>query len=37
MKTVFKNVLALSLVAIATQVAAQVTFYEREGFQGRAK
>jgi hypothetical protein len=35
-KTVFKNSLALALVAIAAQASAQVTFYEREGFQGES-
>ena len=34
MKTVFRNALALAAVAIAAQASAQVTFYEREGFQG---
>ena len=36
MKAVFRNTLALAAVAIATQAAAQVTFYEREGFQGES-
>ena len=35
-KTVFKNTLALAVVAIAAQASAQVTFYEREGFQGES-
>jgi uncharacterized protein YcfJ len=35
-KAVFKNTLALALVAIATQASAQVTLYEREGFQGES-
>jgi uncharacterized protein YcfJ len=34
MKTRIKTALALTVVAIAAQAAAQVTFYEREGFQG---
>ena len=34
MKKVFRNTLALASVAIATHAAAQITFYEREGFQG---
>ena len=36
MKTALRNTLALAAVAIATQAAAQVTFYEREGFQGES-
>jgi uncharacterized protein YcfJ len=35
-KTVCRNALALALVAIAAQASAQVTFYEREGFQGES-
>lgn len=35
-KTVFKNTLALAALAIAAQASAQVTFYEREGFQGES-
>jgi len=31
-----RNALAVAAVAIATPAAAQVTFYEREGFQGRS-
>ena len=34
MKSIFRNTLALAAVAIAAHAAAQVTFYEREGFQG---
>ena len=34
MKTTFRNTLALAAVAIATQASAQVTFYERDNFQG---
>ncbi len=34
MKTAIKTALALTAVTIAAQAAAQVTFYEREGFQG---
>jgi uncharacterized protein YcfJ len=36
MKKVIKTALALTAVAIAAQAAAQVTFYEREGFQGES-
>ncbi len=36
MKTALRNTLALTAVAIATQAAAQITFYEREGFQGES-
>lgn len=36
MNTIFRNMLAVTGLAIATQAAAQVTFYEREGFQGRS-
>jgi len=35
MNTVLKSALAAAGLAIATQAAAQVTFYEGEGFQGR--
>jgi uncharacterized protein YcfJ len=35
MKPALRNALMLAVVAIATQAAAQVTFYEREGFEGR--
>ena len=36
MKPALRHTLALTAVAIATQAAAQVTFYEREGFQGES-
>ena len=36
MKAILKTALAVAAVAISTQAAAQVTFYEREGFQGRS-
>ncbi len=36
MNSIFKNVLAASAVAFATQASAQITFYEREGFEGRS-
>jgi len=36
MNALLKNALALAGVAIATQASAQVTFYEREGFQGQS-
>jgi uncharacterized protein YcfJ len=36
MNIVLRTALAVAGVAIATQAAAQVTFYEREGFDGRA-
>ena len=36
MKTVLKGAFAVAALAIATQAAAQVTFYEREGFDGRS-
>jgi uncharacterized protein YcfJ len=36
MNAILKTALAVAGVAIATQAAAQVTFYEREGFDGRA-
>jgi uncharacterized protein YcfJ len=36
MNTILRNSLAALGLAIATQAAAQVTFYEREGFEGRA-
>ena len=35
-KTIFKSTLALAAIAIAAQASAQVTFYEREGFQGES-
>jgi len=36
MNAIWKNVLMVAGLAIATQAAAQVTFYEREGFEGRS-
>jgi uncharacterized protein YcfJ len=36
MKAIIRTALALAGVAIATQAAAQITFYEREGFEGRS-
>ena len=36
MNTILRNALAVAGVAIATQASAQVTFYEREGFEGQA-
>ena len=36
MNAIFRNALAVVGVVIATQATAQVTFYEREGFQGRS-
>lgn len=36
MKTTLRNTLALATVAIATQVMAQVTFYEKERFEGQS-
>ena len=36
MNSILRNALAVAGVAIATQATAQVTFYEREGFQGRS-
>ena len=36
MKKAVKHTLALAAVAIAAQASAQVTFYEREGFQGES-
>lgn len=35
MIAILKSVLAVAAVAISTLAAADVTFYEREGFQGR--
>ena len=35
MNTLLKSALAAACVAVAAQAGAQVTFYEREGFQGR--
>jgi uncharacterized protein YcfJ len=36
MKTLLKNALAVTALVISAQAAADVTFYEREGFQGRS-
>ncbi|WP_394787265.1 beta/gamma crystallin-related protein [Rhodoferax sp.] len=36
MHALLKTALAVTTMAIAAQVAAQVTFYEREGFEGRS-
>jgi uncharacterized protein YcfJ len=36
MNTILKSALAASAVALSTQAAANITFYEREGFQGRS-
>jgi uncharacterized protein YcfJ len=36
MKAILKSALAVAAVTIAAQAAADVTFYEREGFQGRS-
>ncbi len=36
MHTVLKSAMAVAAMAFASQAAAQVTFYERENFQGRA-
>jgi len=36
MNAILKTALAVAGVAIATQAAAQITFYEREGFEGRS-
>ena len=36
MNASLKTALAIAGLAIATQAAAQVTFYEREGFEGRS-
>ena len=36
MKAILRAALAVAGVAIATQAFAQVTFYEREGFNGRS-
>ncbi len=36
MNATLKRTLALAAAAIATQASAQVTFYEREGFEGRS-
>lgn len=36
MNTLLRNVLAVAAVAVATQAAAQVTFFEYDGFQGQS-
>src|SRR5450755_2643493 len=36
MNAILKTALAVAGVAFATQAAAQITFYEREGFEGRS-
>ena len=36
MKTTFKKVLMVTALALSTQAAAQITFYEREGYEGRS-
>jgi len=36
MHTILRGALAVAAVAISTQAAAEVTFYEQEGFQGRS-
>src|SRR5258705_200297 len=36
MKAVLRNAAAVALVSISTQAAAQLTFYENEGFAGRS-
>lgn len=36
MKTIFRSALAIAVMAISTQAAAQVVFYESESFQGRS-
>ena len=36
MKSILRNAFALSAAAIATQAAAQVTFYEHQSFQGQS-
>lgn len=36
MNTILRSALAVAAVAISTHAAAQITFYEREGFQGRS-
>ena len=36
MKAIMRNALAVAGVAVATQASAQITFYEREGFQGQS-
>ncbi len=36
MNAILKTALAVAALAVATQAAAQITFYENEGFQGRS-
>ena len=36
MNSILKNVLAVGALAVATHASAQITFYEREGFEGRS-
>ena len=36
MNTFIKSAIAVGAMALASQAAAQITFYEREDFQGRA-
>lgn len=36
MNAILRNVLAIAGLAVATQAAAQLTFYERQGFEGRS-
>ena len=36
MNTILKSAIAAGALAFASQAAAQITFYEREDFQGRA-
>ena len=36
MNTLFRNVLAVAGLAVATQAVAEVTFYEHEDFKGRS-
>ena len=36
MKSVLKKVLMVAALAVSTHAAAQITFYEREGFEGRS-
>ena len=35
MKALLKNALTIAALAVATQAIAQITFYKREGFEGR--
>ena len=36
MNSVLKNILATAVLVVSTHAAAQITFYEREGFEGRS-